>query len=275
MSSSARASRSRSGVGNGASRTGRRGLSGLLAAELIKLKRSSSWVIAVLLPLLAVVTGTINYTANSQALPRGWESLTSQVMLFYSMLFFSIGVALLASMAWRVEHQGTWWNAMRASGHSATAVVAAKTLVVVVPVAAMQMVLGLLTYLSGATIGGLGAAPPVGWLGSCAVAVLAALPLIAWQSLLSMLMRSFAAPVAAGFVGCVAGVGLLYSSSPVASAVPQGLIMRALTLGTTAVSDAGDLALDDVLPILAWAGAGAAVAWLALLAVARRTGGVR
>ena len=40
---------------------GNGGFPSLLAAEVIKLKRSSVWVVAVLLPLLAVITGTFNF----------------------------------------------------------------------------------------------------------------------------------------------------------------------------------------------------------------------
>ena len=91
----------------------RSGFVSLLAAEAIKLKRSSAWVVAVLLPLLAVITGTFNVYGNRETIPQTWVSLTSQMTLFYSMFFCSLGVALLASTVWRVEHRGTSWNAMR------------------------------------------------------------------------------------------------------------------------------------------------------------------
>ena len=55
----------RAGAGNG-------GFPSLLAAEVIKLKRSSVWVVAVLLPLLAVITGTFNFYRNQGVFTAEW-----------------------------------------------------------------------------------------------------------------------------------------------------------------------------------------------------------
>ena len=75
----------------------------MFRAELTKLKRSSTWIIAFVLPILAVTTGTINFAGNSNALDSGWASFTSQVVLFYGLLFYSMGISLLAATAWRME----------------------------------------------------------------------------------------------------------------------------------------------------------------------------
>ena len=72
----------------------------MFRAELIKLKRSSTWLIALILPSLAVVTGTINLANNKDALDSGWASFTSQVVLFYGLLFYSMGISLLAATVW-------------------------------------------------------------------------------------------------------------------------------------------------------------------------------
>lgn len=252
----------------------RAGFLRLLGAEAVKLRRSAVWVVALLLPLMAVVTGTVNYAANQGALSAGWVSMSSQVTLFYSMIFFSMGVSLLASTAWRVEHRGSSWNAMRATPHRPAAVVMAKTLVILVPTAAMQAALVAMTWVAGMALG-LGPVMPASFLASGALAVLAAMPLVALQSLLSMLMRSFAAPVALCFGGCVAGFGMLAAGSPLGYAIPQGLVSRCLSLGSSAVSDAGSLSGSDVTPVLAAACLLGGLAWGLLAAVAHRTGGAR
>ena len=252
----------------------RRGMGALIAVELVKLKRSAVWVVSLLLPLMAVITGSVNYTANREALTAGWVSMSSQVTLFYSILFFSLGVSLLVSAAWRVEHRGTSWNAMRTTGHSAAAVVVAKSLVVLVPVAAMQVVLVALTWVVGMALG-LGPAIPPSFVVSGLLAVPICLPLVAVQSLLSMLMRSFAAPVALAFGGCVLGFGMLAAQSPLVYAIPQGLVSRCLTLGSSALSDAGGLTAGDILPVAGAAAVLGLLTWGALAIVARRTGGVR
>jgi len=254
---------------------GRSGFTSLLAAETIKLKRSSAWVVAVLLPLLAVITGTFNFYGNRETFPQTWVSLTSQMTFFYSMMFCPLGVALLASTVWRVEHRGTSWNAMRTTPHSPTAVALAKTLILFTPVLAMQVILVVLAWISGTLVMGLGPAMPTAFIVSGLLAVVAAAPLVAVQSLLSMLMRSFAAPVAVAFLGCVVSFGLMASQSPLTYAVPQGILSKTLTLGSSAMSTAGKLDAASMLPLLvAIVGLGA-VLWGLLALVSRCTGGAR
>ena len=268
MSTPARTPATARSAGNG-------GFPSLLAAEIIKLKRSSVWVVAVLLPLLAVVTGTFNFYRNQGFFSAEWGVLTSQISLFYSMFFCSLGVALLASAAWRMEHRGTSWNAMRTTPHSPTAVALAKTLIHFTPVLAMQVILVVLAWISGTLVMGLGPAMPAAFIVSGLLAVVAAAPLVAVQSLLSMLMRSFAAPVAVAFLGCVVSFGLMASQSPLTYAVPQGILSKTLTLGSSAMSTAGKLDAASMLPLLvAIVGLGA-VLWGLLALVARRTGGAR
>ena len=232
-------------------------------------------MVAVLLPLLAVITGTFNFYGNRETFPQTWVSLTSQMTFFYSMMFCPLGVALLASTVWRVEHRGTSWNAMRTTPHSPTAVALAKTLILFTPVLAMQVILVVLAWISGTLVMGLGPAMPAAFIVSGLLAVVAAAPLVAVQSLLSMLMRSFAAPVAVAFLGCVVSFGLMASQSPLTYAVPQGILSKTLTLGSSAMSTAGKLDAASMLPLLvAIVGLGA-VLWGLLALVSRRTGGAR
>ena len=255
--------------------SGSSGFASLVAAEAIKLKRSSVWAVTVLLPLLAVVSGSVNFRMNRQAFLQGWVSLTSQMTLFYAMMFCSLGVALLASTVWRVEHRGTSWNAMRTTPHTATAVALAKTLVLFAPLLVMQVILVVLAWISGTFFMGLGPAMPMSFTVSALLGVLAAAPLIAVQSLLSMLMRSFAAPVAVAFLGCVAGFGLAAAQSPLAYVIPQGILNMTLVLGSSASSVAGAFDAASMLPLLAATVGVGAVLWGLLIVVTRRTGGVR
>ena len=164
---------------------------------------------------------------------------------------------------------------MRVTRHSPTAVTLAKTLVIFVPVLTMQMIFVVLAWISGTLVMGLGPVMPAAFIVSGFLAVMGAAPLVAVQSLLSMLMRSFAAPVAVAFVGCVVGFGLLASQSPLAYAVPQGILSKTLTLGSSAMSTAGKLDAASMLPLLAAVVGVGAVLWGLLALVARRTAGVR
>ena len=139
---------------------------------------------------------------------------------------------------------------------------------------AVQLALTVLAWISGAFVMGLGLAMPSTVIASNLLAVVSIIPLIALQSLLSMLMRSFAAPVALGFVGCVLGFGLGAAQNPLAYAIPQGLVSMTLSLGSTAVT-AGELDAASMVPLLLSIVGVGAVMWCLLVLVARRTGGVR
>ena len=227
---------------------------GLISAEFLKLRRSRVGVFAVLLPVLAAVSGGVNYWVNQDSLLGGWDSLTSQITLFYGLMFFNLGVALMAASAWRPEHRDASWNAVLTSGHRPWAVVLAKSAVLVAPVAAAQAVLLALTWVLGLAMG------MSGWPGAefaltCALAVVFAIPLILAQSLLSMLMKSFAAPVAICLLASGIGFGSVASSTGVIGALsyvlPQGLASRGLSLGSAAVTVSGELSVGDVVSLLA------------------------
>lgn len=246
----------------------------LIAVEALKLRRSSVWVVALILPVLAVVSGSVNYTMNRAQLSHGWDSLTSQVLIFYGLFFCSLGVALLAAASWRPEKCGTSWNTMRTTEHSPVAVTTAKTLVLTAPVAAMQMAVMLLTWAVGAGLG-LGIALPAAFVAECLLSILAAQPLIAVQSLLSMRMRSFAAPVAVCLPGLVVSTALVMKGSWASNVWPQSLVTRALTLGSTAVSGSAVIDAAGVVTLLAGTALSTLMCWGSLIAVARRTGGAR
>lgn len=224
----------------------------MFRAELIKLKRSSTWIIALILPLLAVVTGSINLANNTKALSAGWASFTSQVVLFYGLLFYSMGISLLAATVWRMEHRGTNWNLLLTTTAQPLRLALAKIGVILVPVALMQVVLVAGTALSGVLVLKLDGPFPWQFALVGAIAIVAALPLIAMQSLLSMLLKSFATPVALCLVGCVIGVAAVTSTAlrPIGYVLPQAINTRALNLGSTAIAHSGGLTATDALPIV-------------------------
>lgn len=224
----------------------------MLRAELIKLRRSAVWPIALALPLLALTTGTINFANNTDQLTGGWVSFTSQVVLFYGLLFFSLGIGLLAATTWRVEHRGTNWNLLLTASGRPVTLVLAKVAVTAVPVAFMQVVLVLGTLVSGALVLRLDGGIPWQFALVGGLSVVAALPLVVVQSVLSMLMKSFAAPVAVCLAGCVLGIASVTSVGlrPLSYVLPQAINTRALNLGSTALAGSGGLTVDDAVPIL-------------------------
>lgn len=217
-----------------------------IRAEFLKLKRSLSWPVVVCLPAMAVITGTVNYVFNPAQLTRGWESLWSQAVLFYGLFYLCIGMAVLASLVWRVEHRGTAWNALMGGHTSTTQVVLAKLVALGALVAVMQAELVAGVAVAGKLAGLPGMLAPR-FLVVAAVGVVAALPVAALQSGLSMLLRSFAAPVAVALLGVGASTGILLGGfRSMSYVVPYALAQRGMQMGSAAVSDAGRLSLTEV-----------------------------
>lgn len=215
----------------------------MIVSELSKLRRSSLWIVAVVLPVLAVTAGTLNYHGNQDVLSSGWGPYRSQAVLFYGLFFMSMGVAVLASAAWRMEHRGNNWNLLMTTPARPSAIVGAKIVSLALVVTAMQVVLLVLIGLTGTWVLGLEGAPPWEYVPVALLAVVASLPVAALQSLLSMLIRSFTAPVALGLLGCALGVATLLGGEggAVSYLVPQALVTSASFLGNGAVSGSAEI----------------------------------
>ncbi len=193
----------------------------------------------------------VNYVMNLQAFTGGWDSYWGQVTLFYGLIFLSVGIAILGSSVWRMEHRGNWPRLMSGPTSSWT-VVGAKLAVLGILVAAMQAVLLVLSWIAGIVFGGLSPALPPQFLLSIAVATLAGLSVAALQSLISMLVRSFAAPIAVGVLGCVVSIGfVLNGSGAVTMLLPYALVTNALSLGSSAVTTAAALDLTQIVQVAA------------------------
>jgi hypothetical protein len=213
---------------------------GSLRAEFIKLKRSLSWAVVVPLPMMAVVTGAVNTVVSGQEFEQGWHTLWLRVLVFYGLFPLAVGVAALASLVWRVEHRGGNWNALMGRRVSSAEVVVGKFAVLAVLAGAMQAALVAGVVVAGKLMFGLPGMLPPRYFAVSAVIVLACLPVAALQSGLSMLMRSFAAPVAVALLGATSGVLLLVArlEAP-ALLLPYGLVSRATQLGTGTFGDGG------------------------------------
>lgn len=213
---------------------------GSVRAEFLKLKRSLSWAVVVFLPLMAVVTGATNTAVSGKPLEDGWDTLWLRVVVFYGLFPLTLGVGALASLVWRVEHQGGNWNALIGRPVSSLQVVLGKMAVLAVLAAAMQAVLVAGVVVVGKLLFALPGVLPAEYFLVSAVIVLACLPVAALQSGLSMLMRSFAAPVAVALLGATLGMSLLIVHLEVpAVLLPYGLVGRATQLGTGQFVDSG------------------------------------
>lgn len=54
-------------------------------AELVKLKRSLSWAVVVLLPIIMVASGSIMTLVDGRGLEDGWDTLWMRSLVFYGL----------------------------------------------------------------------------------------------------------------------------------------------------------------------------------------------
>lgn len=204
-----------------------------LNAELPKLKGSLSWLVAMGLPVLAVssVAGR-NETIDT------WDLLWLRSIGFYGMILLPVGIAILASLVWRVEHHRGNWNFLIAQPVSSFDIVSAKAITIALLAAAMQVTLVISVCLVGKFgLGLTGFLPSHYWFRSVLV-VFGCVPVAVVQSLLSMVLRSFAIPVAIALVGTgLSTVVLLTIGSPAVFS-PYGLATYSTQMGTSLVNNA-------------------------------------
>lgn len=235
----------------------------LLRNDLLKFRRSHIWTVIVLIPLIAVAIGSANYIANSDELNDGWDSYFSQVLLFYGLVFMTIGVSIIAASTWRFEHKGHNWHTIMTSTRPAGKLIASKVAIVTVVVSVMQVALLLFTMLGALVLSVPGQFP---WSRVIAIllAIIPGIAVASWQSFLSMIIRNFAAPIAIALLMCIFSIGILSSgASGAAYFIPPALLTSSISLGSTAVSTSATLDVTGVATIVCSAAALTGLGWLA------------
>ncbi len=81
-----------------------------VVAECRKLKGSCIWLAFLFLPAFSVFVGSANFSMNRDILTKEWQSLWTQVSLFYGDLFLAVLLSIYAAYAWRLEHLNHNWN---------------------------------------------------------------------------------------------------------------------------------------------------------------------
>ena len=188
-----------------------------LRAELIKLKRSLSWTVVTLLPLIMVLSGAVNTLMAGEQPDDGWHTMWLRSAVFYGLFPLAVGIGILASLVWRSEHQGGNWNALMSGPTSTWRIVTAKAASLGLLTAGMQVLLLGSVVAVGKLVFGLPGMPPAEYLGITALIAVACLPVAVLQSGRAMLFRSFAVPIAVAFTGAGLAVVLLLGHRAVKS----------------------------------------------------------
>ncbi|MDO4685341.1 MAG: ABC transporter permease [Corynebacterium sp.] len=207
----------------------------MIYAELLKLKRAQLWVVAFILPLLAVVTGTANTVGNAGVVSQNWEGLMSQITLFYGLFFCAIGISVMVAAGWRMEHRGNNWNQVHTTTSNYFGFMMAKVLVLLLPVAGMNVMLLVLSTIAGKLVAGFSGMPPWYVTAPLLLTVVAAAPLVALQSLFSSWFQSFGVPVGLGLLGVIAGFGIIQKFQTLAFIVPHAFVAQIGLMGSIAV----------------------------------------
>lgn len=213
-----------------------------IRAEFIKLKRSMSWVVVVLLPVVLVLAGSLMSLIDGNRLEDGWHTLWLRSFVFYGLFPLSAGIAILASLVWRVEHRGSNWNALSAGPTSSLRIVVSKTAAIAVLATVMQLIAVATVVIIGVFAFGLPGFPPWRYLVATVMIIAAAVPVAAFQSFLSMRMRSFAGPVLVAFLAaCASSVMLVAEFGSTVFISPYATLTRATQLGTATFADTGTI----------------------------------
>ncbi|MGT2754518.1 ABC transporter permease [Streptococcus ovis] len=203
----------------------------LIKIELMKLKGSWIWLPLLVLPLISVIYGSVNFAGNQSVLQREWLSLWTQVYLFYGMFFFPSLIGVVCAFIWHSEHKHNSLRLLLTSAYTFSQMIWAKVAVAFGLVLLSQVYFLVLYGVSGLLFH-FQSAFPLELLFWAFVTSLFALPLVLIQNYLSLRIKSFAPPVALsmllGVVAFLMGVqniipelNYLFASAKMASYINQ------------------------------------------------------
>lgn len=193
-----------------------------IKSEQLKLRHSFIFVAFVLTPLIPAFMGAQNYLNNLELLKSEWLSLWTQVTLFYSNFFFAPLIAVYCSYLWRLENQNKNRHQLMTAPVSFRDIFLGKLMAISKITVFTQVWTFLLFVISGKIVG-LEGFPPSQTFFYILRGTLGGLVIAALQLLISMVIRSFAAPVAIAVLGSI--TGLLAANSAFGIIYPYSLMM--------------------------------------------------
>ncbi len=173
--------------------------------EQRKLKHSYIWLVFLIIPIIPAILGAGNYLNNLELLKPGWLSLWTQHSLFYSNFFYAPLIALYCAYIWRVEHLNHNWNRLMTMPVPVQDIFLSKLVLALLCTVTLQLWVWVLFIMSGKAAG-IPGMPPVqilvwllrGGIGGMSIATL--------QLVLSMMLQSFAVPIALALLGSILGL---------------------------------------------------------------------
>ena len=170
-----------------------------ISVEFRKLKSSKIFLPILILPLLSIIMGSINYYGNIGILEKEWTSLWTQVYLFYGTIFFPVLNGIICAYIWNGEHVHGNIKLLLTSPNGYGNIIMSKTIVALVLNIITQVYFLILFMVSGSLFQ-FHSAFPFTLLIWMVISSLYSIANIALQLYLSLKIKSFAVPVAISLV---------------------------------------------------------------------------
>lgn len=191
----------------------------------MKLKHSHIWLVFLVIPVIPAVLGAGNYLNNLALLKSEWFSLWTQHSLFYANFFYAPLIALYCAYIWRVEHLNHNWNSLMTMPVPVRNIFLSKLALSLGCTVVLQLWMWILFTITGKVVG-LPGMPPMEILFWLLRGSVGGLAIAALQLVLSMVIRSFAVPIALALMGSI--LGLLASNGGLGLLWPYSLMLMGM-----------------------------------------------
>lgn len=176
----------------------------ILFVERLKLKRTKMWLIYIIGPLLGVLLAYINFFKNYDLFmspgDNAWVEAWTQVALFMGPFVLPILVGVYAAFICRGEHVGGGWKQLLALPISHSSIFLGKFLTIIRMIVITMLILMVLFISFGYLVGMEGELPAITLLGYMVRGILACLPLVVLQLIVSIRSKTFGIPLAVTIV---------------------------------------------------------------------------
>ena len=183
----------------------------MLKLEFKKIKFTNILLVSLIIPLLANAFGLINYMGNRETLTGQWQSLWTQVSLFYFSFFYIPLIAIVIASLWATEHKAGL-KFIRLSPQKNIAFAIAKIGLAFIIICFCQIYFLALFYLGGKYIGGFSRIDFGIYFYYTGLSILLALPIIGIFGALAIRIRSFGIIVLLSSVFTMVGFATAYKS---------------------------------------------------------------
>ena len=180
----------------------------VFSIEVKKIKWLPLLLTVLVIPLLATSFGTFNYMGNRAMLTHEWESLFTQIALFYFSFFYVPLIAIIVALLWQVEHKAGL-NLIRLSSAKHSQFIFAKCFLALAFVVIAQIFFFSCFYMAGRIVCGFGDLDFSLYFYYFFASIFLAIPAVFVFSALSIRMKSLGgvtllsvAVTMFGFLGC-------------------------------------------------------------------------